>query len=169
MTGTPFSSDTYTLDQDKAGRHVRLEPLSAHQARELGLIFASIDPWKKVDWPAERLESFLGGKVPGAPRYLIRSGEEPAGAVAVSSPWLHGAYLNFLGIVPGLQNSGIGTSVMDWFEAESLGTYRNLWICVSAFNDSATRFYEARGYSHAATLDNLIVEGEDEILLRKRL
>lgn len=169
MSGTPFSSDTYVLDRNRAGRGVRLEPLCGRHARELGLIFAGIDPWKKVDWPAKCLEKFLAGKVPGAPCYLIRSGDELAGAVAVTAPWLHGAYLHFLGIAPAMQNAGIGTSVMNWFETESRGTYRNLWICVSAFNDRASRFYQARGYIRAATLDNLIIEGEDEILLRKRL
>ena len=131
MSGTPFSSDAYALKQDRAGRSVCLEPLTGRYARELGLTFASIDPWKKLDWPADRLETFLCGKTPGAPRYLIRSGGELAGAVAITAPWLHGAYMNFLGIVPGLQNAGIGKLVMDWFETESLGTYRNLWICVS--------------------------------------
>ncbi len=169
MTGIPFCSDTYVLNQDRAEGGVRLEPISAQAARELGLIFSSIDPWKKVDWPAERLEAFLAGKALDASRYLIRHGDELAGAVAISSPWLHGAYLHFLGIVPGKQNTGIGTLVMDWFETEAGSTYRNLWICVSDFNHRAARFYEARGYTRAAILENLIVEGEDEILLRKHL
>jgi ribosomal protein S18 acetylase RimI-like enzyme len=157
------------LNQDRAEGGVRLEPISAQAARKLGLIFSSIDPWKKVDWPAERLETFLAGKVPGASRYLIRHCDELVGAVAVSSPWLHGAYLNFLGIVPGKQNTGIGTVVMDCFETEASSTYRNLWVCVSAFNHRAARFYDARGYTRTAILESLIVEGEDEILLRKRL
>ena len=87
MTGIPFSSDTYVLNQDRAEGGVRLEPISAQAAPKLGLIFSSIDPWKKVDCPAERLETFLAGKVPGASRYLIRHCDELVGAVAVSSPW----------------------------------------------------------------------------------
>jgi ribosomal protein S18 acetylase RimI-like enzyme len=40
---------------------------------------------------------------------------------------------------------------------------------VSASNVGAQSFYRRYGYSEAARLDELIKDGEDEILMRKRL
>ena len=56
-----------------------------------------------------------------------------------------------------------------WFEAEARGHFRNLWLCVSGFNTDAQRLYRAHGFERVATLDGLVREGDDELLMRKRL
>jgi ribosomal protein S18 acetylase RimI-like enzyme len=53
-------------------------------------------------------------------------------------------------------------------EARAAGA-RNCFLCVSASNVGAQSFYRRYGYSEAARLDELIKDGEDEILIRKRL
>ncbi len=165
MDGTPFSNSTRHLGQDRLGRELRLVSLNPSDAHELAHIFASIDPWKTLDWPTERLEKYLADSSPGAPRFLIDCDGEAAGAVGLETAWLEGVYLRFLGLVPNYQNAGIGAVVMTWFEREARGSYRNLWVCVSAFNIRALAFYERHGYARAALFDDLIMEGEDEILL----
>ncbi len=181
MNGIPFSNSAQSLGLDRLGRELRLAPLTRRDARELAAVFAGIDPWKRVlkqrsgrtdksvSWPADRLEKYLGECRPGAPRFLIECDGERAGAVGIEAPWLHGAYLRFLGLVPDFQNTGIGVAVMTWFEREASGSTGNLWVCVSAFNHRAAAFYERQGYVQVAVFDDLIVEGEDEILLRKRI
>ncbi len=47
------------------------------------------------------------------------------------------------------------------------GRGRNLFVCVSDFNDGARRFYARQGYAHVGTLPDLIVRGSAELLLRK--
>lgn len=168
MSGTLFSNSR--LGQDRLGRELRLATPSRRDAQQLAAIFAGIDPWKKVDWPARRLETYLAENSPGAPRFLIECDGEPAGAAGIETPWLHGVYLRFLGLVPDYQNAGIGAAFMAWFEGEARGSSaRNLWVCVSAFNARAAAFYERQGYTRAAVFDDLVVDGEDEILLRKRI
>ncbi|MGH6803956.1 MAG: hypothetical protein ACREC3_11410 [Methyloceanibacter sp.] len=41
------------------------------------------------------------------------------------------------------------------------------WVCAASFNRDALRFYERHGFRPAATLPGLVVDGYDEILLRK--
>ena len=41
--------------------------------------------------------------------------------------------------------------------------------CASSFNSNALRFYARHGFERAATLDGLVQDGIDEVLLRKRL
>ena len=56
------------------------------------------------------------------------------------------------------------------FEAEArLANARNLWVCGSSFNDPALSLYESVGFGRVALLDDLLVDGFDEVLMRKRL
>ena len=52
---------------------------------------------------------------------------------------------------------------------EARDHYRNLWLCVSAFNVAAQRFYARHGFERVATLAGLLRDGDDELLMRKRL
>jgi diamine N-acetyltransferase len=60
--------------------------------------------------------------------------------------------------------------MLGWFEARArAGGQRNVWLCVSGFNDAAQAFYRAHGWETAAALPGLIQDGVDEVLMRKRL
>jgi ribosomal protein S18 acetylase RimI-like enzyme len=84
--------------------------------------------------------------------------------------WLRGPYLQFLGVLPAFQHRGIGSLALTWFENEArTGRAQNLWVAASDFNARALSFYERRGFNRVATLEDLIVKGGSEILLRKRL
>jgi ribosomal protein S18 acetylase RimI-like enzyme len=75
-----------------------------------------------------------------------------------------------LAILPEHQRGGIGRAVMGWLEREARASgSRNCFLSVSAFNIAAIAFYRKCGYSPTAFLDDLIKDGEDEILMRKRL
>ncbi|MDA7946951.1 MAG: GNAT family N-acetyltransferase [Hyphomicrobiaceae bacterium] len=169
MAGTPYGNHAYALGEDREGRQLRLVAVPQAAARELGEEFARIDPWKEYGIPAKILSSFLAKERDGRYRLLITANETTAGIVVVTVPWLFGPYLHFLGLLPQFQNSGIGSSVMTWFEAEAGGQFRNLWICVSEFNDRAVRFYERFGYMRVAKLEGLVIDDRSEFLLRKRV
>jgi len=143
--------------------------MSDAHAHGLAVAFAQIDPWKRLGQSAETIEGVLKGREPGARSYLIRVGQSPAGAIIVHAPWLLGAYLRFFGILPDHQGAGIGAAALGWLEREVEGAYDNLWVCTSAFNARAEDFYQAHGFNRMAVLEDLIVEGEDEILMRKRI
>ena len=72
-------------------------------------------------------------------------------------------------VLPAHQKRGIGARVLAWYESEARGHFRNLWLCVSGFNPDAQRLYRQHGFEHVATLDGLVRDGDDELLMRKRL
>lgn len=112
----------------------------------------------------------LAEPAPGARAFALHCDQELAGAVLVRSPWMAGPYLNILAVFPSHQRKGLGAAVLDWLVAEARAAEaRNAWLCVSAFNVPARRFYEAHGFAEAARLDGLLVDHEDELLMRKRL
>jgi ribosomal protein S18 acetylase RimI-like enzyme len=46
---------------------------------------------------------------------------------------------------------------------------RNIFLCVSDFNHRARILYERCGYKQVGVLENYVVEGHAELLMRKRL
>jgi len=80
------------------------------------------------------------------------------------------AYIPFLFVTPLLQNQGIGSSIMAWFETAALRHgARNLWVCASSFNARARSLYERVGWVKVGELPTFVIPGATEILLHKRL
>ena len=172
MTGNrppPFRPVAQAIGMSRDGRLVRLVPMSASLAEAIGPGLAAIEPWARVGYVPERMTGFLAATETGAQRYAVLVGDEPAGTVVIRDPWLHGPYLHLIGLLPPFHGLGIGSRALDWMDAEVRGRYRNLWLCVSEFNDNARRLYERNGFVLAGRLDSLVFDGLTELLMRKRL
>src|SRR5262245_14474110 len=129
---------------------------------------AAIAPWSAMNYPADALARFLAAPDSGTSRYLVKVEGAEAGVMSVRFPWLKGPYLELLALLPPFQHRGLGASLMAWFEREGLNLgARNLWVCASSFNHGALRFYGRQGFKPAATLQGLVTDGYDEVLLRK--
>lgn len=139
-------------------------------ALALGTAFATIDPWRTYGFTPEEIAGPLSSTDPGALRVAVFRNDTLAGAAILRRTWLRGPYLQFLGILPEHQSSGLGSALLRWFEetARNEGN-RNLWVATSSFNKNARRFYERRGFIYVATLEDLITDGISEILFRKKL
>jgi ribosomal protein S18 acetylase RimI-like enzyme len=147
-----------------------VEPLVAAQGTRLGAVFADIDPWAAYGYAAATLSAFLAGHEPGAQRLALMLDGEIAGAAVVRPGWLRGPYLQFLAVVPGAQDRGIGSAFLSWMEHEARAAKeRNLWVAASEINAGAIRLYERHGFAQIAKLDDLAWDGRAEILMRKRL
>lgn len=165
----PFPSGDYDLEPARTGAAVRLALMTPEEADRLGAAFAAMSPWLDYQMPAASLQRFFAMQESDAPRWSIHVDDALAGAVVIRRPWLHGPYLQFLGITEGFREVGVGASILEWMEQEALGRYRNLWLCVSATNVRAEAFYARYGYRRVAALDGLVADGMDEILMRRQL
>lgn len=99
---------------------------------------------------------------------MVRGGET-LGLATIRYPWLRGAYIELFAVLPAAQGQGVGEALLGRVEASYRGRTGNLWLLVSAFNARAQRFYECHGFAPIGTIADLVVSGEDEILMRKRL
>jgi diamine N-acetyltransferase len=132
---------------------------------------SAIDPWRRLGSSQDRLRAGLLRTDDPLMfcRCLLFDGQ-PAGAMAVRGGWLLGPYLVHLSVLPAFQRQGLGRWMLATFEAEARsGNARNLWVCASSFNAPAQALYQALGFSAVADLPDLIVDGLDEVLMRKRL
>jgi len=101
--------------------------------------------------------------------YLGIVGDEIVGFIVLN---MHGAFVGYLQsvcVAPQWRSRGIGSELMDYVEKRILGETPNVFICVSSFNLRVQRLYERRGYKVVGELNDWIIPGHSEILLRKTI
>lgn len=64
---------------------------------------------------------------------------------------------------------GFGRKLLEFAEERILSDTPNVFICVSSFNEYAQRAYRRLGYEVVGELQDYIVSGHPEILLRKTI
>jgi ribosomal protein S18 acetylase RimI-like enzyme len=80
---------------------------------------------------------------------------------------LRGAYIELFAVLPAAQGRGVGRAILEFVESSYRGRAANLWLLVSAFNSGARGFYEKHGFRPIGVIEDLVVVGQDEILMRK--
>src|SRR5207249_12185434 len=70
-------------------------------------------------------------------------------------------------LAPWAQGKGLGGTLLAYLEVVVFARAKNLFACVSDFNQGARRFYERHGYRELGPVPNLLLPGSAEILLRK--
>lgn len=140
-------------------------PLAAADISLLAPVLAGMDPWRTLGFTAVGLAAYLGREDAALSRVVLERGGRPAAVMALRRPWLRGPYIELLAVLPEAQGGGCGQRLVEWAAAQGGG---NLWACVSAFNTPARAFYARAGFVEVAPLPDLVAEGADEILLRRR-
>lgn len=168
LSSPAFRLVSHDLGATRRSAAIVLEPLPVRLAPFLAERFAAIDPWAAYPYPPSGLEAYFSADEPNAPRFLLTVGGDPAGAVGLRLNWLRGPHVQFLGVLPGFQDDGLGAAMLEWIEAQSSGQ-RNLWLTVSDFNNRARAFYERHGFAAVAPLPGLVRDDRTELLMRKRL
>jgi len=146
-----------------------LPALEPAQAVSLAGTLAQMDPWRTLGYGVESLALGLQAVHPDLTRYLARRDGETLGVAVVRHPWLRGAYIELLAVLPGAQGQGIGAALLGQIQAAWQGRTDNLWLLVSAFNAGARRFYLRHGFRAIGTIPDLVIPGQDEVLMRKLL
>jgi diamine N-acetyltransferase len=165
-----YPAESFDLGCTRDGHAMTLAPMSCEAADQIGTEAATFGPWLAYGVSASAMARSFQPAADNGARYHVRVAGELAGGMIIRDPWLVGPYLQTIAVLPAFQSSGIGGVMLDWFEARArLARQRNIWLCVSAFNTEAQKFYRAHGWEHAADLPDLIREGVGEQLMRKRL
>ena len=139
--------------------------LAAGEAETIAAACVTFDPYLRLGYRAETLSSYLTRPDPALDRYAIEMESGLIGVLALRRPWLRGPLIEMLALLPEAQGRGFGVSILDRCKAEA---GKNLWATVSAFHEPARRFYAKAGFEEVCALPGIVLEGEDEILLRWR-
>jgi ribosomal protein S18 acetylase RimI-like enzyme len=90
-----------------------------------------------------------------------------SGIAILRQKFLLGDYLELLGVADWARGKGLGGQLLIHVETAVFARTKNLFACVSDFNDQARHFYKKQGYQEIGPMPNFLMPGSAEILLRK--
>jgi ribosomal-protein-alanine N-acetyltransferase len=149
-----------------AGADVAIRPFEAAD-REGAVALLDSDPWRRLGYTAADWTRLLTAPLDGREGYVAVTDAGVSGLALVRPRFLVGDYLELFAVAAAVRGRGLGAVLLAHLESVTFARGRNLFVCVSDFNDGARRFYARHGYAHVGTLPDLLVRGSAELLLRK--
>lgn len=143
-----------------------IQPLTdAKDVADAARLMVSSEPWITLKVSLETALSVLTD--PAKEVYAIRDSAGVTGFTVLDMRGLLSGYIQTVCVRPDCRGQGLGSTLIQWAEQRILQNSPNVFICVSSFNPGARRLYERLGFELVGVLRNLIVDGHDEVLLRK--
>src|SRR3954447_16976184 len=128
-------------------------------------MMAKSEPWKTLGRDYEASLSTITD--PTKEVYVALLNGEIAGFVVINMWGAFIGYVQSVCVAPEQRGKGIGSELLGYAEQRILKETPNVFMCVSSFNPDALRLYERLGYAVIGELQDYIVSGHSEILLRK--
>ena len=132
---------------------------------ECAELMVTSQPWLTLRLSREAAVAVLTD--PAKEIHAIRDANGVAGFVVIDMRGLLRGYVQILCVRPDCRRQGLGSSLLRWAEERIYRDSPNVFMCVSSFNPDARRLYERLGFELVGTLQELLVPGHDELLLRK--
>jgi ribosomal protein S18 acetylase RimI-like enzyme len=126
---------------------------------------ARSEPWRTLGTGAERLTADMTDELRES--YVALVDDEIAGVVVILMRGALRGYVQLLAVHPERRGRGIGRQLVAFAEERILAETPNVFIFVSSFNEGARRLYEDMGYEVVGELEDYLVRGHSELLLRK--
>ena len=95
--------------------------------------------------------------------------EEIVGTIIIQTKGAFSGYLKSIAVKTGWRDKHLGKLMMEFIENQIFSKSANVFLCVSSFNLNAQKFYLKLGYEIIGELKNYMVEGHNEILMRKTI
>ena len=130
-------------------------------------ILANADPWQRLGYTTEDWDRIFAPLPQNRDTYVIESDARVAGIAILRRKFLIGDYLELLGIADWAQGRRLGSHLLTHIECLVFARSKNLFACVSDFNQQARDFYARKGYREVGPISDLLIAGSAEILLRK--
>jgi ribosomal protein S18 acetylase RimI-like enzyme len=144
-----------------------VRPMTAQDRAAVIELLADSDPWKRLGYQANDWDIYFTPLPQGRDSYVVDQNGRVAGIAVVRQKFLLGDYLELLAVADWARGKGLGGRLLVYVEAAVFARTKNLFACVSDFNDRARRFYMQQGYQEIGPMPNFLIPGRAEILLRK--
>lgn len=134
---------------------------------ECAEIMSNSEPWTILGMSMDHIYKTLNDPLHEV--YVAYMEEEIVGTMVIHTKGAFSGYLKSIAVKPEWRGKKLGEQMMCFIENEIFSTSKNLFLCVSSFNQNAQRFYLKLGYKKIGELKDYLVEGHDEILMRKTI
>ncbi len=130
-------------------------------------LMSSTEPWLTLRPNPQACEAVF--RRAGCELFLALQGDKKLGFILLQSSGLAGApYVGAIAVTAAARGMGVGSQLLAFAERH-YSAARNIFLCVSDFNSGAIALYKRVGYEQVGLLKDYIVEGHDELIMRKRL
>ena len=144
-----------------------VRPMTVEDRAAVIALLADSDPWKRLGYQASDWDGYFTPLPQGRDSYVVDQNGKAAGIAVVRQKFLLGDYVELLGVADWARGNGLGRLLLAHVEAAVFARTKNLFACVSDFNDHARSFYRKQGYREIGPMPNFLIPGSAEILLRK--
>lgn len=125
------------------------------------------DPWKTLGYSSDDWNRIFCPTPRERDCYVALLDSRVAGVAIVKQKFLLGDYLELLGVAVWARHRGVGGHLLGHVEKLVFERTKNLFACVSDFNEQARAFYKKHGYQEIGPMPNFLIPGSAELLLRK--
>jgi ribosomal protein S18 acetylase RimI-like enzyme len=135
------------------------------EARACARMMASSDPWAFFGRTFEQCLARVTN--PDGEVWVAREDGVARGFIIIM---LQGAFVGYIQIVcvaAEARSSGVGSKLVAFAEERIFAEFPNVFLCVSSINPRARQLYERLGYKLVGELDDYLVRGYSEFLMRK--
>lgn len=130
-------------------------------------IMAGSEPWITLGMSMDQVMYSLNNPLNEVFAAYVK--DEIIGAIVIQTKGAFSGYLKSIALKPDWRGKKLGKQMMVFIENEVFSTCANLFLCVSSFNQDAQKFYLKLGYEKIGVLKDYLVQGHDEILMRKTI
>jgi ribosomal protein S18 acetylase RimI-like enzyme len=139
--------------------------MEAQEAEALARMMAASEPWLTLGRTFDKSLAIV--RDPGKEVWVVPGPDGPLAFVILDMHGAFSGYVQTICVRADARGRGLGTGLLAWVETRIFRESPNVFLCVSSFNQGARRLYERMGYAVVGTLDDYIVRGHAEVLMRK--
>jgi len=144
-----------------------IRPMTGEDRSAVIGLLALSDPWKRLGYQTTDWDSYFAPLPQGRDSYVVDRNGRVAAIAVIRQKFLLGDYVELFGVADWARGKGLGGLLLAHVEAAVFERAKNLFACVSDFNDQARYFYKKQGYQEIGPIPNFLIPGSAEILLRK--
>jgi ribosomal-protein-alanine N-acetyltransferase len=137
------------------------------EARQCARLMAESEPWITLRRTYDDSLKMLGDS--SREVYVALVENTVVGFIILLMQGPFRGYIQTVGVMPEWRNRGIGSRLVKFAEDRIFRETPNVFMCVSSFNKKAQALYKRLGYQVVGNLQDFIVPGHSEILLRKSI
>jgi ribosomal protein S18 acetylase RimI-like enzyme len=135
------------------------------EARACAGMMAASDPWLFFGRTFEQCLARVTN--PGGEVWVARTEGTPRGFIVIVTQGAFVGYIQIVCVAAEARGRGIGSQLVAFAEERIFREFPNVFLCVSSINPRARQLYERLGYSLVGELDDYLVRGHSEFLMRK--
>jgi len=135
------------------------------EARACAAMMASSDPWVFFGRTFEQCLARVTN--PAGEVWVAREDGVARGFIIIVMQGAFVGYIQVVCVAADARGSGVGSKLVAFAEQRIFAEFPNVFLCVSSINPRARELYERLGYKLVGELDDYLVRGYSEFLMRK--